>query len=247
MGSHFGAIGIPARDGDSYANAVGAIAATAVTLGESADASVIAATDPSGARMTLTLNPRGAIQCVTPSFAGATALTAVVGSFAPDECPYETPLIVEVLDTTGEAAHPLALQVEDLAISRPSLRPGDRITLNVTAFAETIEIFPDEAANRASGTPMAVASLIPNGMFAPGGGAAADDWVVAPRALISRTVRSAERLVNETAGGAFVHLVVDSYANAYDVVVDEADLADAPAVGSVVKGQFWLACRRLGP
>jgi len=222
-----------------------ALAARATSLGDGGGASVIATTDPSGARMSFTLDARGSIECVTPSFAGATEVDAVVGSFAPNDCPYETPLLVEVLDASGEEAHPLALQVEDLAISRDSYRPGERLRLHVTAIAETCDVFPDEAAYRASGTPMAVQSLIPSGLFAPGAGSATDPWVVAPRALISGTVRSAEQLVNQTVGGAFVHLVVDSYANAFDVVVDGADMDDVPAVGSIVSGQFWLACRQV--
>ena len=47
------------------------------------------------------------------------------------------------------------------------------------------------------------------------------------------------------AGDRGHQLVVDSYANAYDVVVDGAVMDDLPAVGSILSGQFWLACRRV--
>lgn len=244
MGTHFGAIGLPG-DRDASVKAITEFAARAVTLGETDAAAVIAHTDRSGARLSLTLLPSGAIQCVTPSFAGTSRLTAVTGSFGDDECPYEVPLLVEVFDDTGEMVHPLALQPEDVAVWRDALEPGERVNLNVTAFAERMDVFADEAAYRASGTPMAVQSLIPSGMFAPGGGAAGD-WGVTPRALISGTVRSAERLVNALTGLEFVHVFVESYAAiTYDIVVDPADLDDPPAVGTIVSGQFWLSCRRV--
>jgi hypothetical protein len=243
MGTHFGAIGLPA-DGEPFNRALMAFASNATTVGETPAAAVIAHTDRSGARMSLTLRPDGAIQCMTPSFAGMSRVTVLADSFGDHECPYETPVIVEVLDDTGEMVHPLALQPEDVAVWQPSFTPGERVDLNVTAFAERIDVFADEAAYRASGTPMAVQSLIPSGMFAPGG-VSEQDWVVAPRALISGTVRSATTLVNGLTGLAFVHAVVDSYAMVVDIVIDPVDVDGPPATGSIVSGQFWLSCRRL--
>ncbi len=242
MGTHFGAIGLPG-DGDAAVKALMAFASHAVTLGETEAASVIAHTDRSGARLSLTRLPSGAIQCVTPSFAGTSRLTVVAGSFSDHECPYEAPLLVEAVDDTGEMVYPLALQLEDVAIWREALEPGERVDLNVTAFAERIDVFADEAAYRASGTLMAVQSLIPSGMFLLGG--AEGDSRVTPRALINGTVRSAARLVNTLTGLEFVHVCVESYAAVYDIVVDPADLDDPPAVGSIVSGQFWLSCRRV--
>lgn len=244
MGSHLGAIGLPGDAGDALMNVLMTFASHAATIGEGQAARVIAHTDRSGARVSLTLLPGGAIQCMTPSFAGASRLTAVTGSFGDHECPYETPLLADVVDDNGDMVHPLAMQPEDVAIWRESFTPGERVEVNVTAFAETIDVFADEAAYRASGTPMAVQSLIPSGMFAPGGGSQ-EDWVVAPRALISGTVLSAARLVNELTGLEFVHAVVESYGGTYDIVIDPADVEGPPPVKSIVSGQFWLSCRRV--
>lgn len=244
MGTHFGAIGLPGDGAGQFSEALMAFASKATTLGETPAAAVIAHTDQSGARMSLTLLPDGAIQCLTPSFAGTSRLTVIADSFGDHECPYEMPLIVEVLDDTGEMVHPLALQAEDVAVWQASFTPGEQVDLNVTAFAERIDVFADEAAYRASGTPMAVQSLIPSGMFAPGG-VSEQDWVVAPRALISGNVRSATKLVNGLTGLEFVHAVVESYAMVVDIVIDPADIDGPPAAGFIVSGQFWLSCRRL--
>lgn len=244
MGSHLGAIGLPGSQGDALMNALMTFASHATTIGQAQAASVIAHTDRSGARVSLTLRPDGGLECMTPSFAGATRLLAVLGSFGQHECPYETPLLAEMVDANGDMIHPLAMQPEDVATWRESFTPGEQVELSVTAFAEIIDVFADEAAYRASGTPMAVQSLIPSGMFAPGGGSE-KDWVVTARALISGTVRSAASLLNELTGLEFIHAVVESYGGTYDIVIDPADVEDPPAVGSIVSGQFWLSCRRV--
>lgn len=249
MGSHTGAIGMPARD---LGSAIMAIMPRAEQVGASRDGrvEVYAYQDPSGSRATVTLEERR-VACFTPSFAPATRLAVRVGSLADDECAYERPLTVELLDEAGEELIPLAVAIEDLGATDTPPPPGDA-QLEVVGLAERVTVFADEAAYRASGTPMAVASLIPSGLFAPGvvepgdGGA----MQVAPRMLLSGTVTGAELRQHALFDLPFVVCRVASYAATWTVCLDVVDLGGpddpgVPEVGSILSGSFYVAGRLL--
>lgn len=251
MGSHLGAIGLPTAK-DRFNEAVMAFMSRAEHLGASAEGrvEVYAYQDASGSRTTVTLEERR-VACLTPSFAPATRLGVRVGALADDACPYERPLMVEVLDDDGEELHPLAVAIEDLG-ARDAAPPEGKGRLEAVALGEQVTLFADEAAYRASGTPMAVTSLIPSGLFAPGvvQPDSGEPFQVAPRMLLSGTVEAAELRRHALFDLPFVVCRVASYGAEWSACLDPADLGGAadprvPEVGSIISGQFYVSGRLL--
>lgn len=250
MGSHLGAIGLPSTE-NGFNESVTAIMSRAERLGATAEGrvEVYAYQDPSGSRATVTLEERR-VACLTPTFAPATALAVRIGSLADDACPYERPLMVELLDEGGEELLPLAVAIEDLgALDRV---PEGEGRLEVVALGEQITLYADEAAYRSSGTPMAVASLIPSGLFAPGvvQPDRGEPSQVAPRILMSGTVEAAELRRHSLFDLPFVVCRVASYGAEWTACLDPADLGGAadphvPEVGSIISGQFYVSGRLL--
>lgn len=247
MGSHLACIGISSSP-QSYAGELQRLLEAGALLGET-DAGAVrvyAYDDPSGSRVTFTVTG-SALACLTPTFRPGALLTAKLGPLAGNDCPFERPLLVEVHDG-GEEMYPVAIQLEDLAI-RAGVPGGAVVRIELAALAETIEVFPDEDAYRASGTPMAVRSLIPSGTFAPHGSPGGESFAVSPRILMSGVVESSELRTHSLLGGSFVHLTVGSYGARYEVLVAVPDLSDGagsvrlPPAGAIVSGQFWLSGR----
>jgi hypothetical protein len=250
VGSHAGAIGLPGDEGFSAAIMQMMERATQIGASDGGRVEVYAYQDPSGSRATVTLEERRVV-CFTPSFTPATQLTVQVGALADDECPYERPVMVEVLDAGGDETHPLAVAIEHLgAHDGPPLRGEGR--LEAAGLAEQVTLFADEAAYRASGTPMAVASLIPSGLFAPGivEPARGEEMQVSPRMLMSGTVVDAELRRHALFDLPFVVCRVASYAATWTVCLDVADLGGpeaprGPEAGSVLSGSFYVSGRFL--
>ena len=251
MGSHVGAIGMPLSVGLS--EAISGVMAHAERLGGTADnrVEVYAYQDPSGSRATVTLEDRRVV-CFTPTFAPATHLAVTIGSLADDDCPYERPLLVQVLGRDG-AEHPLAVVIEDLGVTEPKAGTHDAL-LEVVALAEQLTIFADEAAYRASGTPMAVESLIPSGLFAPGviEPGEGQDVQVAPRMIMSGVVTASELRHHGVFGLPFVVCRIRSYGAEWTACLDAVDLGGAeslqlPTVGSIVAGTFYVSGRLVRP
>ena len=246
MGSHLGAIGFPPDH--PLNDALHQLMTHASHLGANAEGrvDVYGLDDPSGARTTVTLEDRR-VTCLTPGFAPGTRLDVRLGALAPNDCAFERPLIVEVLDAQGGMQYPLAVTIDDLGISEPMIQAGERAVIEVVAIADQLSRFPDVAAYRASGTPMAVASLIPSGLFAPGV-VEADALPVRSVALISGTVMAAELRTHSLFGHPFATVVMASLGADYRVCIDVADLGgvaapDLPAVGSIISGEFYLSGR----
>lgn len=250
MGSHLGAIGFP-NDPDVPLEAlVRRVVDAGHQLGESIDGKVrlVAYDDASGSRTTVVLE-REEIVCLTPSFRPGSLLSVSVGSLAPNDCPFERPLLVDVYGDDGADCYPLALQLDDLALGADRYSAGSRAVVEVVALAEGIQVFADEEAHRASGTPMGPRSLIPSGTFAVPGSPGEADFVVSPRILMRGVVTSSELRHHPLLGGAFVRLTVSSHCADYEVLVQASDLAHAsgnvvlPPPRSIVSGQFWLSGR----
>ena len=130
--------------------------------------------------------------------------------------------------------------------NRPFPERG-RATLELGAIADRFNLYADEAAYRATGTPMAVASLIPSGMFSVGS-PDPDGFQVHPVALISGTVMAAEVRRHALFDVGFAVVRVASLGAEFAACLDLADLggADAallPSAGSIISGQFYLSGR----
>jgi hypothetical protein len=249
VGSHLAAIGLVSRsDPAPLEETIAKLLSHSHRLGETADGNrvVYAYDDPSGARATVTLES-SRVACLTPSFRPGAVLHARPGTLFDDDCPFERPLSLEVVDD-GEMVYPLAVALEDLGVRDPPTPESGTVSVEVVAFAEQLDVFADEAAYRASGTPMAVESLIPSGPLAVGTENAT--FHVSPRMLMSGVVTAAEWRRNSLFGGAFARLAVRSVSATFEVVIDIGDLRTTaggerllPPAGSIVSGQFWLSGR----
>ncbi len=247
MGSHLTAIGFSRSF--TLEEQLDQLAQAAHELGRNENGSigVLVHQDTSGSRVTLTLE-QGSITCLTPAFRPGQRLRVLVHRFQPNECRYERPLMVDLLDADREQLYPLAVQIEDLAVSEDRFRGGDIVDIEIAALAEEIEVFPNEEAFRSTGSPMATQSVIPSGLFSLGTDSDDTSFEVSPRMLMTGEVVSAEFRRHSLFGGQFVRLTVASYGGSFEVLADASDLlTDAgpvlPPLGAVVRGQFWLSGR----
>jgi hypothetical protein len=240
VGTHFGAVGF-GRDATALPDQLHRLMSQADLVG-TADGDrlrVYRHVDPSGASVSVTVED-DRVTCLTPGIAPGRVIAATSSALLPDDCPFERPLEVEA--TIGDTEIPLAVTIDDLALSAPALEPGRDVRLTIGAIAEQISVFADEAAYRASGTPMAVESLIPSGLFAPDvlGGAGHRP---SSRMLMSGVVTMAEQREHGLFGHPFVVASIRSMGDDWAVAIDPEDLRDAgpPSVGAIVSGSFWLS------
>jgi hypothetical protein len=209
------------------------------------DARVYAYEDSSGSRSSMTI-VQAALICFTPSFRPGTPMTVRAGAFGKSDCDFERPLLGQLLDDDDHVVYPLAIAIEDLAVTEREIELGTRVTLEVAALAEELQVFADDVAYQASGTPMAVESLIPSGLFAIGQDP--DEFTPTPRILMSGEVTDARMLRHTLFDIPFCHMVVASHGADFHAVVGAADLeqlgiTDGPPIGSIVSGTFWLSGR----
>jgi len=239
VASHFECIGIPAASREEMVSSIARVAELAGSTDLPDGGRLLSWADESGARLSLVTDSTGSIECLTPAYAAPRAIRVAIGGFLPNPCAYETPLVVDLLDERGETCAPLAIQIDDLATSRyayPNLRSAN---LMVGALTEQWELYRSEDDYRASGTPVAVQSLIPSGMFTLPG--REQGFEASPRALISGTIEGAHQRVNQLFNRPFVHLEVRSYCATFDVLAPGTLAAVGDA--TIVKGTFWLSGR----
>jgi hypothetical protein len=240
MGTHVGAIGFPA-DGDAFVEQTRRLLQVAQPMG-SADGGrvrLFGYRDPSGSFATVTIES-DALTCFTPGLMPGLRLRATCGVLGDDACRYERPLMIEAHLTDMDI--PLAITIDDLALSEVAYVPGAEIELEVAALAESATWFDDVEAFRASGTPMAVESLIPSGLFSVG--ADPDTWQVSSRILLTGTVVEAALRRHQLFDHPFAILTVRSLGGEWRVAIDVDDLdggVSLPAPGAVFSGSLWLS------
>jgi hypothetical protein len=240
MAGHFESLGVPVDTEEQFGESMSTAAASAVHRPGSDGTSVLVAQDGSGARIALTLNASGSIVCVTPSFQSTEPMTVEVTGFADSDCEFETPLLADMLGPDGVPCYPIAVQIEDLAASRPVFETGLRLRIVVAGFIESGELFDSEADYLAGGTQMAVESMIPMGTFPVSG--EEDGFVVTPRVLMSGRVLESEVRTNQTFGRRFARLRVQSVCHTFDVLAEPA-LLEGSSSPTVLRGSLWLSGR----
>jgi hypothetical protein len=133
-----------------------------------------------------------------------------------------------------------------LLVDTPDMRLYDGLELplevdaTIAAFAHRLELFADEAELRATGSMMAAESLIPSGLFFPGG----DEKVPAKaEAIFQGTVEATETRRNGATGREFLWARVRTYGARLEVVADPVLATRMPAVGDILGGTFWMSAR----
>jgi len=133
-----------------------------------------------------------------------------------------------------------------LLVDTPDMRTYDGLELplevdaTIAAFAHRLELFGSEAELRATGSIMASESLIPSGLFFPGG----DERTPATaEAIFQGTVEATGMRRNGATGHEFIWARVRTYGARLEVVADPSLAARPPAVGDILGGTFWMSAR----
>ncbi len=150
------------------------------------------------------------------------------------------PQPVDPADGDAEVgASPLFVDVPDFRLHDDLVLPLE-VDLAIAAFAHTFESHPTEEAFRATGSKMAAESLIPSGLFAPGGAI-----TTPPRAeaILYGHVEATEVRTNPSSGRTFIWCRVQTYGGRLEIVADPSLVAEPPIVGGIVGGTFWLSAR----
>ena len=158
----------------------------------------------------------------------------VVGTMASDEA-FGCPIVFDVPDFRQYAAR---------------LDPPARVRVQLAALPHEMKASPTEEAFHADqaamvgGPGMAAESFIPSGTFEPGGKAIEPPIA---HAVLSGRILAAEQRINPLSGLPFYALTVKTLGGVIDLAVDPTLLPDAPVVGGVIFGSFWLSGRLLDP
>ena len=147
MASHFECIGLSVGSRDAFEATISSALERAAWTATSGGGQVALWTEPSGATVSVCLNADGTIECVTPSFSATSRLRVrTLGIIADADCSSCDLLHVEVLGDDETMVYPLALQVDDLGVSRDRIAIDRVLTIQIAAFAEAISVWPNDAA-----------------------------------------------------------------------------------------------------
>jgi len=250
MAGHFECIGFATSDQDAFLSRVSDAARTAQRKSLRNGRTLLLWDDPSGARLVIGLTPDNEVECLTPSFIGVSRVSLGLQTLRDtDDCEFCAVSAGNVMDSENECeAYPLAFQIDDFPVVRERLLQ-ERVTLSVTAFAEDIRVWGDEADYNADeslvfggeiDTPRATPlvrygteSLVPTGMFKSEGGN------LSPHILMSARVVRAQHRVNSETMVPFQWALVRTYAAQLDLVAAAADLPGELEPGNIVRGTFW--------
>lgn len=244
MTNRLACIGIHVADAEAFGATVEALLAEGTTEQGPGASALTTWLDPSGAAVVASLGPAGDVECVMPTFLGTAELEVVPRRLAPDAtCAFCDLLVVDVVDGEGGLVLPMAVQIDDLALSRPRIPTDERAQLAVTAFAEQLAVFPTAEAfdgwQAEHPVRYAAEAAIPIGLFEGEGHEV-------PEVLLSGVVLDAEVRVNEATGDPFAWLSVRSLPGVLDVVAPASALVDVPDPGAVVHGSVWMVGRLSG-
>lgn len=144
-------------------------------------------------------------------------------------------MMCEMVDPEGIAAYPLAISVEKSGLIQSRIRRGSIIRLSLVMFAESVRVFADARAYEAAESALAKRSVIPSGLFLPGG-----EKPTKPSAhvIMSGEVVQWSEATNRETTKSFVRALVDTYAAQVEVVGTPDELAGVRE-GSVLQGTFW--------
>lgn len=246
MAGHYECIGVPGGEDEVFPFLETAIERGAVR--DRADGGrEIVWRDPNGATVAVDTAPDGEIVCARPSFLGSSRLPVLVNGIGEDpECRFCSRLFTDVLDEEGEMVYPLAVELEEIDAVMESPPSGERRTLRVTAFADSIATWPSEEAYHeavSDEAPLAARSLIPVGFFTPparrGLFRLRAEPVPEAHALLTGIVASYGERRNEATGHSFFSAELDTFGGRYDAVV-AAEEAEGLAVGGVAQLECWL-------
>jgi hypothetical protein len=239
MSDHLACIGISTAEPQAFEQTLNRLAARAPVRARPDGGKLLAWRDTSGAALVLQLGRKGEVLCFTPTFDGASRIAAVPRRLINDSrCQFCERMLVDVRDEQGRVAYPLIVSVEDAGAVRDRIPLDEAVVLSVTAFAEAIAAWPDEAAflrDAGPGEP-GVEAFLPAGLYAQEDAPAAE-------AIFTGRVVASEMRTNASTGKRFIWAHVKTQGGTYDVVAAAESLPAGLVPGVIVQGVFWMVGR----
>lgn len=200
--------------------------------------------DPaSGARVNVVLDQASMVRSAKPSYApqDPQRIRARITGLHPAPGNHDADLVQLA---PVDADFPLAVELEDGSRAAAALPFGEEATFEIVGFAHSLECYADEADYRASGMPLGTKAVLPAGLMPLPGDEAGKPAPLRAEALVSGVVAEVHEVRNETGGGTFLHLVVDTAVMSLDVVVASGEIeGPAPRPGHIVTGSLWFVAR----
>ena len=124
-------------------------------------------------------------------------------------------------------------------------KPGAKLSLDITAFADEIEVFDSEksyyASQESKQLKFASNHFIPSGLFSPDGKAGHEPTA---HALFAGEILESELRKNRVGKGDYWWILVRTFDGAlFNVVADPTDVSISPKPRGIVSGSFWLSAR----
>lgn len=203
-----------------------------------------------GAELWFERSPEGALVGMNPHFDTQVRTRVRLTSRQPDptyplDGAFHLWLDPEPIGDDGDVevgASPLLVDLPDFRANDALQLPVD-VDLAIAAFAHRLEVYADEPEMRATDSKMATESLIPSGLFFPGG----DEKIPArAEAILYGTVEATEVRRNDATGRDFLWSRLRTWGCRLEVVADLALAPKLPVVGGIVGGTFWMSARVVG-
>jgi hypothetical protein len=246
MSNHFSTIGLSVRNQQEFV----ALAKQIAEMGEPLPVKrgqYLCWRSDSGAELWLQENPEGQIIGLNPHFTGTSNLQLALVHVV--QRPQDTTLDGAFYawaepnkDNPLHGTYPFVFDVPDFLLY-PNLSLPLVVTAQIAAFARELQVYESETAyDRLQGGNFHFASrsFIPSGLFTPAG---EKREPLQAMAIFTGHVLQCEQKANELTGNAFYWLSVETLGGVYDVVVDPQLVPEAPPIGGIISGTFWLSGR----
>lgn len=199
-------------------------------------------TDPSGARVRISLDEAGRPLAAQASFLALGELPVRLKGFVPrpDDTYAEAHAYYEVIGQ-GEVLYPLVATVAD-PHSIGGWAQDQAGTLQLTVFPHRFEVFQSEAefslhqqATAPDRPQYAAKSFVPAGILERGANIPAE-----PSGIVAGIVSGADERITQLTGNRIVSVAIDTYGGTLTLVADRGAFGDLPRPGNVLRARGWL-------
>jgi hypothetical protein len=246
VANDFASIGFKVESGPEFAALLSENATRWPQIKTPVGGSYVRAGKSDGAEFWIQLSPTGELLGGHPHFSGTSRFNAVIDrptQIGAEGTPLDGSVFCHMVDDV--AGVPLMVDVPDFVMDAAWQLPGTKVVLQLAAFPRSVQVWADEAEHASSPMgKMASQSLIPSGLFKPGGGE-----VDKPRndVILAGRVEACREITNGMSGLPFYGLSVRTLGGVIDVPLSMGSVKAAPSVGAIIGGSFTLSGRVVEP
>lgn len=136
-----------------------------------------------------------------------------------------------------EDNHPMNAYIPNAACA-PDFVEGKTYQAQVACLVETLEHYKSEADYYKHAESLDHRAFIPIGQFT-----SEENAEQTPHALINGVVKQVEKKVNSLHGGAYYHILLESFYMNFDLLADEVLFQEVPEVGDILSTGCYLTAR----